>query len=298
MTESEWLVCDDPARMLRAIQNPAHWFAVGSTAQERGSRASERKLRLFACACYVGIFVNNLDLQPVAAAIVGAVERWADGEISRDEAVAVQPPDHSHPESRRDWYLFGEDAGRVVQNILGLHSQYSNEYRADLLREIVGNPFDPVRLGRECTRCNGKGHVKTYRRENREFGGTEVVADSSYCKGCLGEGRVGKRDWITADVLRLANDAYDSRDFSSLPILADALEDAGCDDRRILDHLRGGACDFCGGSGRTLSVKAIHPNGSVEQARETDCMVCGGSGRRTGTHVRGCHVLDVLTGRS
>jgi hypothetical protein len=32
---------------------------------------------------------------------------------------------------------------------------------------------------------------------------------------------------------------YDSRDFSSMPILANALQDAGCDKAEILDHRRG-----------------------------------------------------------
>jgi hypothetical protein len=31
---------------------------------------------------------------------------------------------------------------------------------------------------------------------------------------------------------------YDSRDFSPMPILADALEDAGCDSADILNHCR------------------------------------------------------------
>jgi hypothetical protein len=32
---------------------------------------------------------------------------------------------------------------------------------------------------------------------------------------------------------------YDRRDFSAMPILADALQDAGCEDADILDHCRG-----------------------------------------------------------
>ncbi|OWK36188.1 hypothetical protein FRUB_08751 [Fimbriiglobus ruber] len=32
---------------------------------------------------------------------------------------------------------------------------------------------------------------------------------------------------------------YESRDFSVTPILADALQDAGCDNEDILNHLRG-----------------------------------------------------------
>jgi hypothetical protein len=40
-------------------------------------------------------------------------------------------------------------------------------------------------------------------------------------------------------VLKLARAAYDERAFERLPILADALEDAGCADEALLGHLRG-----------------------------------------------------------
>jgi hypothetical protein len=45
-------------------------------------------------------------------------------------------------------------------------------------------------------------------------------------------------DWRTSTVMALARQFYDSRDFSPMPILADALQDAGCDDPDILDHCR------------------------------------------------------------
>jgi hypothetical protein len=32
---------------------------------------------------------------------------------------------------------------------------------------------------------------------------------------------------------------YESRDFTAMPILADALEDAGCENTDILEHCRG-----------------------------------------------------------
>ena len=44
--------------------------------------------------------------------------------------------------------------------------------------------------------------------------------------------------WLTRTVLDLAQAIYDDRAFADLPILADALEDAGCTDRAILDHCR------------------------------------------------------------
>ena len=36
----------------------------------------------------------------------------------------------------------------------------------------------------------------------------------------------------------LARTMYDSREFSAMPILADALQDAGCDNDDILAHCR------------------------------------------------------------
>jgi hypothetical protein len=45
--------------------------------------------------------------------------------------------------------------------------------------------------------------------------------------------------WRTDTALSLARQMYDSRDFSAMPILADALQDAGCDSEDILSHCRG-----------------------------------------------------------
>jgi hypothetical protein len=52
--------------------------------------------------------------------------------------------------------------------------------------------------------------------------------------------------WRTRDVMALAASAYEQRQFHSgaldpanLSVLGDALEDAGCSDQTILDHLRG-----------------------------------------------------------
>jgi hypothetical protein len=44
--------------------------------------------------------------------------------------------------------------------------------------------------------------------------------------------------WLTSTVTALARGMYESRDFSGMPILADALQDAGCDSADILDHCR------------------------------------------------------------
>jgi hypothetical protein len=63
--------------------------------------------------------------------------------------------------------------------------------------------------------------------------------------------------WLTSTVVALAEGIYADRAFDRMPILADALQDAGCDNEDTLTH-----------------------------CRDTQR-----------THVRGCWVIDLLTGR-
>jgi hypothetical protein len=44
--------------------------------------------------------------------------------------------------------------------------------------------------------------------------------------------------WRSDTAVALAKGMYESRDFSAMPILADALQDAGCDSDDILNHCR------------------------------------------------------------
>jgi hypothetical protein len=69
--------------------------------------------------------------------------------------------------------------------------------------------------------------------------------------------------WQTPDVRSLAEGIYEERAFDRLPILADALEEAGCTDPAILGH----------------------------------CRAILGHCRDRGEHARGCWVIDLLTGR-
>ncbi len=45
--------------------------------------------------------------------------------------------------------------------------------------------------------------------------------------------------WRTDAAVGVAAQMYGRRDFAAMPVLADALEDAGCDDEDILGHCRG-----------------------------------------------------------
>lgn len=77
--------------------------------------------------------------------------------------------------------------------------------------------------------------------------------------------------WKTADVLGTARSIKAERAFDRLPVLSDALMDAGCDDREIIDHLRGAwrHC-YCCTDGVIQSSYAAGP---------AACPVCRGHGR-------------------
>jgi hypothetical protein len=47
-------------------------------------------------------------------------------------------------------------------------------------------------------------------------------------------------EWRTRTVVTLTRGMYESRDFGAIPILADALQDAGCDGDGLLNHCRSG----------------------------------------------------------
>ncbi|MGF1582939.1 MAG: hypothetical protein ACFCD0_26765 [Gemmataceae bacterium] len=46
--------------------------------------------------------------------------------------------------------------------------------------------------------------------------------------------------WLSDDVMGVARMIYDQNRFDHMPILADALEESGCDSETVLDHCRGG----------------------------------------------------------
>ena len=60
--------------------------------------------------------------------------------------------------------------------------------------------------------------------------------------------------WRTSTAVAIAQGMYESRDFSAMPILADALQDAGCENDDVLNHAAGGphvrrcwVIDLCSG---------------------------------------------------
>jgi hypothetical protein len=214
MTEAEWLVSTDTKAMLRFL----------------GRRASARKLRLFACAS-TRLYLSERDAQSPAGLGISATvmegvqraERIADGEELRESQPA--PLDRLTsliPEAR--------EAASVTMTDLLWGKWLSDATRADLFRDLFGNPFFLAAFSR-CSECDGVGGLW-------ECPQGQPLAWEG-CPACHGTGkRAAPLDWVSLSVRQLAQAIYDDRAFADLPVLADALEEAGCTEEPILAHCR------------------------------------------------------------
>jgi hypothetical protein len=208
MTEADWLACTDSGPML----------------QHLGRAASDRKLHLFACACCRRTW--RLLRDPRSRTAVEVAEAFADGlageEGLRDAAFEAEDAGSpGNPGWAGAYYVACDtfDAETVAYYSRaglsppvwepGINAVRPDEpelvaearSQCELLRDIFGNPFRPVTLSPA---------------------------------------------WQTPQVVALAQAAYDERDLPAgtldttrLAVLADALEEGGCTDQTILDHLRG-----------------------------------------------------------
>jgi hypothetical protein len=209
MTEAEWLACTDPEAMLLFLRG----------------RVSDRKLRLFACACCRRIRELLPDEQSRSA--LDTAERFADGLASpeklraaRDAAYRsyVEFPDHDEAGEFRGW----ESASAAVAGACWT----GTESREMGLFDTVNNAY-------------GLGCLSTGRRDGVEI---ELQRQCRSLRDIFGNPfRPVSLDpaWLTPQVLDLAQSIYDERAFDRMPRLADALETSGCDNAEILNHCRG-----------------------------------------------------------
>ena len=174
-----------------------------------GDRATERKVRLFACACCRLIWPMIDD--PSARSAVEEAERFADGFATQDQLAAAYrlaaPVITAANKAALTTSESPFTSSVAIDSITAARDAVSfssadpesafdveNGRQLNLLHCIFGNPFRPVTLD---------------------------------------------PNWKTSTVLALAQGIYDERAFERLPILADALQDAGCDNEEMLAHCRG-----------------------------------------------------------
>jgi hypothetical protein len=188
---------------------------------------TDRKARLFTVACCRLISHLFADRQSQEAVAMG--ERYAEGKMSNDDLDGIWASVGNDLSDRvRDASWWADEAAEWAVDIF-----YKNGlvYRAAAraARSVINAKPNSVREQQALLRCIVGNPFRP------------VAIDPR---------------WLTSTVADLARLIYDERAFDRLPILADALMDAGCDNDDVLNHCRS-----------------------------------------AGPHVRGCWVVDLLTGR-
>lgn len=204
MTEQEWLRLDRPQQILKALPP---------------GRQSQRKLRLFGCACVRRVWDIITDKRGRHA--VETTERFVDG-LTNQQALAMAA-------GKANWavqYAVGvapQSALRAASLIAG--PVLSNHDIRSLIETAVG-----------CARCA---------EDDAELA---CQAQAAFLRCVIGNRfRPVSIDpaWLTPSVLFMSQAAYENRNLPSgtlentrLAAIADALEEAGCHDADILNHCR------------------------------------------------------------
>jgi hypothetical protein len=215
----------------RHVVGPRYSFAVSDEKNREVEAAfrtghiprpspDSRKFLLFVAACYRRI--ESL-LIPEARRLLELHELDADGQPHpRQEAIvrkklnaAARRPIPGARPGRAEAYAAASEAVRWL--LRGTHDT-AWEYVLDAIDEVVAR--DPEYAGGP----DGEGPHQAALL--RDIFGTPYAPPQF------------NPVWRTGNVLALARQMYESRDFSAMPILADALQDAGCDSDNILIHCR------------------------------------------------------------
>jgi hypothetical protein len=233
MTEARWLSAFDPHPMLESLRD----------------HGSCRKYRLAGCAFCRRVWDLLTDERSRNA--VEQAERYADGLISQEVLSAAQvgadramvPWDRRNFVFRRSSeravaYKFGAaaTAAKAVARPTNFLSKLASSIREASHFALLAEYGD-----RYAQQGDMSSHVRIVR----------CVFGNPFRPVSL------EPSWRTSTVVALAEGIYADRAFDRLPILADALMDAGCDNTDVLSHCRS-----------------------------------------DGPHVRGCWVVDLLTGRA
>jgi hypothetical protein len=218
MTEAEWLACTDPTPMLEFL----------------GDRASSRKLRLFAVACCRRIW--PLITEAHCREAVEVAERFADGFVNA--------------EAREAAHLAAERVRQEVEDTqapLFSGVAHATAYAASYTIHDKGTVWLACRAAVNAACAAGHALSRQGASENEvaAANNAEFAAQAALVRDLFGNpSRLAPFPdhswlvWKEGAVVMLAQAIYDDRAFDRLPVLADALEEAGCAHADLLAHCR------------------------------------------------------------
>jgi hypothetical protein len=232
----------------REAHNPAPLLDHLKKQQAPGGRAGllnvdpgRRKARHFAAGCCRR--VGHLVRFPELSALVTRVEDYAEGRIRVGELLAekrlaeatVGPEGTAEP-----WQLSDRLAREAHRLAHRLTTEFAPHWTTPAdrlahgayLQAAVGNSAQAIDCWERAAEAAANAGADL---------AAEMAFQSDLLRDLFGNPfRPVAFDpaWRTAAVLALAGSADESGDYGALPILADALQEAGCEDAEVLTHCR------------------------------------------------------------
>jgi hypothetical protein len=191
------------------------------------AKFSARKARLFGCG-FLRLIWQQLDNKEGSRQAVAVSEQFADGEVTRKELRKARRIAEATAEAWSDPAL-DDPVWQAVDTTSGIAWAFFERVRYETTEEFpepdIANPRTlKIVSERVVTR-----HALYVHLLRDLFGNPFRLA--SLDPAVL--------QWQERIIVKLAQSIYDDRVFDRMPVLADALEDAGCHEVAILDHCRG-----------------------------------------------------------
>jgi hypothetical protein len=209
VTEAEWLAHVEPQPLLDLV----------------GGRATQRKLRLFACACCRQLW--HLRENEGWRQAVEVAEALADGRAKRKEVLAARAAvERANQETRRPHWFIPLGLGKFTVEQAQEYAREAKVRRGEEAALTTPGPYEAWTEAARVAREKAAGEQAAFLRDLVLF--TPPLPPPPACL-----------TWEGGTIPRLAQAIYDEGGFDRLAVLADALEDAGCTDAIILGHCRG-----------------------------------------------------------
>jgi len=217
-------------------------------------KVSNRKLRLFACACCRRIW-HLVPPEPIWSATLEVAERFADGLVDVGALAAARTSALDY--SNATFQGRGGPTQIAIFQVIGTVARIALEEPGHGLHFPDGS--DEPTLCRNAAAALASDACNQVRVSRWKWLWAEFIAGYPWEGVFRGERKAQAtllRDilgnpfrptavdpawlaWNAGTIVSLAQAIYDDRAFDRLPILADALEEAGCHDADILAHCRG-----------------------------------------------------------
>lgn len=224
MTSAHWLAATDPDPLVASARlTNLHGF--------------ERRTRLFGCACARQVW-HLLPTDPRSAVQVS--ERLAEGEASDTDLLAAAVALQNLPAT-------------PLQNAINAAGWASGAFYwsarpPGAAQSLLFQPVEAARYAARALASEAVGPAPQLSRvpETWHTDWTRVyddvrAAQAGFARDIFPPPNYTpylESEWRTSTVLSLAWQIHDSGEFFNVPILADALQDAGCDDDAVLECCR------------------------------------------------------------